>query len=57
MHELAPDDVIAGLNQTHAVARFAAPLLSEYRNAKVCVAPDPELGVAESAVTAATEGE
>jgi len=38
------------LNQTHSVERSVAPSVSEYCSAKVCVVPEPLLGVAESAV-------
>jgi hypothetical protein len=40
------------LNHTHAVARLAPPAESEYCSEKVWLAPDPELGVTELAVTA-----
>src|ERR1700693_3105950 len=40
------------LKYTHPAPTLAAPAVSEYCNANVWLSPEPELGVAESAVTA-----
>ena len=56
MQELAELLAKLALNHTHAIAKFAAPAVSEYCRAKVWVRPEPELGVTESAVTASTGG-
>ncbi len=40
---------MSALKYTHTCCRLAAPEVSEYWSAKVWLAPDPELGVTETA--------
>jgi hypothetical protein len=43
------------LKYTHTRCKLAAPAVSEYCSAKLWLAPDPELGVTETAVNLALE--
>jgi hypothetical protein len=42
------------LKYAHACVRLAAPAVSEYLSAKVCVVADPEFGVTETVVAFVT---
>src|ERR1700691_1736907 len=54
MQELAADpELKLAVNQTHTVARSAAPSESAYSNAKVCWRPEPLFGATDTALTVA----
>src|SRR5262245_55132781 len=56
MHEFAPLAANVALNHTHACVRSVDPAVSPYWSENVCVAPDPEFGVTETAVTTGVAG-